>query len=126
MKNLRARLCGLGPRDLLHLEAGLCLYSARLGTCRVQVGFPSRSRQHQVTGGRRGAIKLAEAWGVRREWLSRRQLGPRGVPAARRVIAVSSQVDKRALLCAASCRDAHTLCAWVRCFKFEPVVQATT
>ena len=107
-----------GPRDPLRLKAGLCLYGVRAGPCRVYAGFPSQVRQHQVRS--QSASNLAETQGVRREWLSRPQLGPRGVPAACRMVAVRSQVDKQALLCAASCRYAYKLCAWVRYEEFEP------
>lgn len=30
LKDDRVRMCGLGPRDSLRLEAGLCLYGERL------------------------------------------------------------------------------------------------
>ena len=39
LESPRVRLCGLGPRDSLRLEAGLCLYGARAGPCRFIQGF---------------------------------------------------------------------------------------
>ena len=35
LESPRVRLCGLGPRDSLRLEAGLCLYGACAGPFRV-------------------------------------------------------------------------------------------